>query len=374
MGKRGNGEGGITHLSDGRWQARITLEGGRRKAFYGATRAEAAAKLTAALRDRDKGLPIVAEKQTIENYLVNWLVSVKPAIRPRTWQRYGELLTLHVVPTLGKTTLVRLTAQQVQALYGYKLGEGLSRTTAHHLHAVLHRALAQAERLGLVARNVCDLVEAPRMAEREMQVLARGQVRHLLDMANNDRLAALYVLAVSTGMRQGELLALRWRDVDFATGSVQVRATVQRTREYGLTLAPPKTKQSRRRIKLGTVALEALRTHRTRQVEERLQSGPAWDGRLDLVFANEIGRPIEAQNLVRRSFYPLLQRAALPRIRFHDLRHTAATLLLSSGINPKIVSEMLGHASITITLGIYSHVLPEMQAQAAAAMDAALGM
>jgi integrase len=374
MGKRGNGEGGITHLSDGRWQARITLEGGGRKAFYGATRAEAAAKLTAALRDRDKGLPIVAEKQTVENYLLNWLESVKPAIRPRTWQRYGELLTLHVVPTLGKTTLARLTAQQVQVLYGYKLGTGLSRTTVHHLHAVLHRALAQAERLGLVARNVCDLVEAPRMAEREMQVLARGQVRHLLDMANDDRLAALYVLAVSTGMRQGELLALRWRDVDFATGSVQVRATMQRTREYGLTLAPPKTKQSRRRIRLGTVALEALRTHRTRQVEERLKSGPAWDGTLDLVFANEIGRPIEPQNLVRRSFYPLLQRAALPRIRFHDLRHTAATLLLSSGINPKIVSEMLGHASITITLGIYSHVLPEMQAQAAAAMDAALGV
>ena len=374
MGKRGNGEGGITHLSDGRWQARITLEGGRRKAFYGATRTEAAAKLTAALRDRDKGLPIVAEKQTVENYLVNWLVSVKPAIRPRTWQRYGELLTLHVVPTLGKTTLARLTAQQVQALYGYKLGEELSGTTVHHLHAVLHRALAQAERLGLVARNVCDLVEAPRMAEREMQVLAREQVRHLLDMANDDRLAALYVLAVSTGMRQGELLALRWRDVDFATGSIQVRATLQRTREYGLTLAPPKTKQSRRRIKLGTVALEALRTHRTRQVEERLKSGPAWDSTLDLVFANEIGRPIEPQNLVRRAFYPLLQRAALPRIRFHDLRHTAATLLLSSGINPKIVSEMLGHASITITLGIYSHVLPEMQAQAAAAMDAALGM
>jgi integrase-like protein len=170
MGKRGNGEGGITHLSDGRWQARITLEGGGRKAFYGATRAEAAAKLTAALRDRDKGLPIVAEKQTVENYLLNWLESVKPAIRPRTWQRYGELLTLHVVPTLGKTTLARLTAQQVQVLYGYKLGTGLSRTTVHHLHAVLHRALAQAERLGLVARNVCDLVEAPRTAEREMQV------------------------------------------------------------------------------------------------------------------------------------------------------------------------------------------------------------
>jgi hypothetical protein len=160
-GKRGNNEGSITHLADGRWQARITLDDGKRKAFYGRTRAEAAAKLNAALRDRDRGLPIVAEKQTVEQYLVSWLDTMQPVIRPRTWKRYQELLTLHAIPALGKTRLARLSAQQVQALYRSTLDKGRSPTTVHHLGTALHGALAQAERLGLVARNVCELVELP---------------------------------------------------------------------------------------------------------------------------------------------------------------------------------------------------------------------
>lgn len=182
-GKRGNNEGSITQLGDGRWQARVTLEGGRRKAYYGATRAEAAAKLHTALRDRDSGLPLVAEKQTVGQYLAVWLDTVKPTIRPRTWKRYTELMTQHATPVLGKIALAKLTAQQVQRLYSIKLAEGLSVTTAHHLHAVLHRALSQAERLGLVGRNVADLVDAPRMAKHEMHVLDRPQVHRFLQAA-----------------------------------------------------------------------------------------------------------------------------------------------------------------------------------------------
>lgn len=188
-----------------------------------------------------------------------------------------------------------------------------------------------------------------------------------------DRLHALYVVAVSTGLRQGELLALRWGDVDLAGGALAVRATLQRTKEEGYVLRAPKTKQSQRRIILGTVATAALRAHRARQAEERLALGEAWDASLDLVFPNTLGRPMDGTNLLHYHFYPLLKRSGLPRIRFHDLRHTAATLLLGRGVNPKIVSEMLGHASISITLDVYSHVLPAMQAQAAAAMDDALG-
>lgn len=374
-GKRGNGEGSVTQLSDGRWQARVTLEGGRRKAFYGATRAEAAQQLTVALRDRDRGLPIgLDERQSVGQYLTTWLESVRPTIRPRTWQRYRELLTLHAIPVLGKVSLTKLTAQQVQRLYGAKLAEGLSSTTVHHLHAVLHRALGQAERLGLVARNVCDLVDVPRMAERELRVLTPNQVRLLFAAAQGDRLEALFILAVTTGMREGELLALRWADVDLEHGVVRVRATLQRVKDAGYMLAAPKTKQSRRQITLATRAREALHVHRARQAAERLALGAAWDSTLDLVFPNQTGRPLDAMNLIHRHFQPLLARAGLPRLRFHDLRHTAATLLLGRGVNPKIVSEMLGHASIAITLDIYSHVLPDMQAQAAVEMDAALGV
>jgi integrase len=279
----------------------------------------------------------------------------------------------HVVPVLGTTSLAKLTAQQVQRLYSTKLDEGLSTSTVHHLHAVLHRALAQAERLGLVARNVSELVDVPRMAEHEMRVLDNEQVRRLLEVAQGDRLEALYVLAVSTGMRQGELLALRWVDINLDRRTVQVRATLQRTKEHGYMLAAPKTKRSRRQISLTTVARDALRPHRSRQAQERLAAGPAWDGTHDLVFSDAAGGPLSGIQVTRAAFYPLLKRAGLPRIRFHDLRHTAATLLLGRGINPKIVSEMLGHASVGITLDTYSHVLPDMQEQAAAQMDAALG-
>jgi integrase len=203
-----------------------------------------------------------------------------------------------------------------------------------------------------------------------MATLSPEQARALLETAEGDRLEALYVLALSTGMRQGELLGLRWRNVDLDGGSLQVRATLQRTRD-GFTFSEPKTARSCRQVTLTKQAVEALRGHRSRQVEERLQMGGAWEDN-GLVFANEVGRPIEAGNLIRRSFHPLLERAGLPKGRFHDLRHTAATLALGKGVHPKIVAEMLGHSQIAVTLDLYSHVTPTMQRQAADALEAVL--
>jgi integrase len=266
--------------------------------------------------------------------------------------------------------LARLTPQQVQSLYAQKLDEGLSSSTVHHIRAQLHRALGAAVRLGLVARNVCDVIDPPRMHHHEMATLSPEQARALLVAAANDRFEALYVLALSTGMRQGELLALKWRDVDLEGARLHVRTTRQYTAE-GYQFTEPKTAHSRRLIALPETAVAALRQHRSRQAEERQRLGPAWEDR-DLVFPNSIGRPMDGKHLLRREFRPLLKRGGLPAIRFHDLRHTAATLLLGSGVNPKIVSEMLGHSHISITLSLYSHVTPHMQQQAAAAMDATL--
>lgn len=304
--------------------------------------------------------------------MTTWLESVKPTIRMTTWQRYEQFVRTHVLPTLGKVSLVKLNGQHLQHLYAKKLEEGLSTTTVHHLHMMLHKALGRAVRLGLTHRNVSDLVDPPRMRHHQMAALNETQARQLLAAATGERLEALYVLALATGMRQGELLALKWRDVDLERCSLQVRATIQRTR-VGFVISEPKTAYSRRHIALPKTVIEALRRHRARQHEERLALGEAWEDN-DLVFANEVGRPFEAGNILRRSFSPLLAKAGLPHMRFHDLRHTAATLLLGRGINPKIVSEMLGHASIQITLGLYSHVLPHMQQQAADAMDDALGL
>jgi integrase len=369
--KRGNSEGSITRRKDGLWEARITLEGGKRKSFYAKTRQQAARRLAEALRDRDSGISVADERQTVGQYLASWRDATKSTVRPRTWQRYEQYVRLHLIPTLGAVVLSKLTAQQVQGLYAKKLAEGLSTTTVHHLHMVLHRALDAALRLELVHRNVCDMVDPPRMAHHEMTTLSEDQARAFLSAAAGDRLEALYVLALATGMREGEMLALKWRDVDLEQGTLQVRATLQNI-GGAFTLAEPKTDKSRRRIALSKTAIEALRQHRVRQAEERLQLGQAWSD-MDLVFPNTIGQPIDASNLYKYWFLPLLKKAGLPPMRFHDLRHTAATLLLGRGINPKIVSEMLGHSQIGITLGLYSHVTPHMQQQAADAMDAALG-
>lgn len=369
--KRGNSEGSITKRKDGLWEARITLEDSKRKSFYAKTRQEAARKLAEALRDRDKGLPVVGNRQTVGQYLSTWLDATKPTIRPGTWKRHEQYVRVHAIPLLGTIVLYKLTAQQVQALYAKKLEEGLSTTSVHHLHTVLHKALDQAVRLQLVQRNVCDLVDPPRMRHHEMTTLSEEQARTLLAAAADDRFAALYVLALATGMRQGELLALKWRDVDLEGATLQVRATLQFTTD-GFVFAEPKTEKSRRRVALSRAAVGALHLHRLRQAEERLRLGPAWED-MDLVFPNVIGGPMDGIHLLQRNFRPLLEKAGLPRMRFHDLRHTAATLLLGRGINPKIVSEMLGHSDIAITLGLYSHVTPHMQQQAAEAMDAALG-
>ncbi len=371
-GKRGNNEGSITRRSDGRWQARITLENGKRKSLYGKTRQEAAQRLTAALRQRDQGLPLVEEKQTVKQYLAGWLATIKPSVRVRTWQRYEQYVRLHIVPSLGKTPLAKLTPQQIQRLYADRLEAGCSPTSVKHLHTVLHKALEDALRLGLVQRNVADLVKPPRMRHHEMHVLSLEQTRTLLSIAHGDRFEALYTLAVTTSMRRGELLALRWREVDLTSqmATVQVRATLQKTTD-GFVYAEPKSARSRRKIALTTAAADALRAHRVRQREERLRVGPEWQDN-DLVFCTHQGRPLLASNLLNRNFWPLLAKAGLPRIRFHDLRHTAATLLLLQGVHPKVVSEMLGHSSVSLTLDVYSHVLPDMQRDATLALDRAL--
>jgi integrase len=369
--KRGNSEGSITKRPDGRWEARITLEGGKRKSFYAKTRQEAAKMLVAAVKDRDAGLPVVGDKQTLGHYLASWLDTVRPNLKPKTFRSYEQLTRVHVLPTIGAIPLSKLSAQQLQLLYARRLEAGSSTTTVQHVHAVLHRALESAFRLGLVQRNVSDLVDPPRMRHHEMRVLTPAQVRTLLDAARGDRLEALYVLALATGMRQGELLALRWEDVDLDGGALQVRATLQHVSGGGFTFAPPKTRRSRRKVVLPVAALDALRQHRVRQADERANLRSGWDD-LGLVFANRLGRPLDGIHVLRRELHPLLRRAGLPLIRFHDLRHTAATLLLGRGVNPKVVSELLGHSQVSITLDVYSHVLPDMQQHAAAVMDALL--
>jgi integrase len=371
LSKRANGEGSIYKRSDGRWVATISLDRGRRKAFYGKTRQGVAGRLAAALKTHQDGLPVVGERQTVCNYLHSWLTSVEPSLRARTFIRYEQYIRLHAIPYIGGLPLARLSPQHLQRLYAERLSAGLSPTTVAHLHAVLHKALGQAAKWGQVPRNVADLVTKPRMSAPEMQTLTAEQARRLLDAASGDRLEALYVLALNTGMRQGEMLALKWRDIDLERGAIQVRASLQRIRG-AFVFSEPKTARSRRQIVVTESVTTTLKRHRSFQLEERLQAGGLWqDG--DLVFADRYGQPIYATDLSRCAFYPLLERAGLPKVRFHDLRHTAATLLLAEGIHPKVVADMLGHATTAITLDLYSHTTPTMHRQAALALETVLG-
>jgi len=372
MSKRANGEGSIYKRDDGRWAASLSIGRGKRQHFLSKDRDEVARKLTAAKKLLDDGLPIIVERQNIGHFMKSWLEATKPSIRERTWVRYEQYVRLHVEPTLGKLSLTKLTPQHLQRLYAERLDAGLSPTTVHHLHATVHKALEQAVRWGLLGRNVADLVDPPRIARFEIQTLSPGDARALLEAAACDRLETLYVLALTTGMREGEVLGLRWRDVHFDANALEIRGSLQRV-PTGMIIAEPKTSKSRRRVGLTDTAITALRQHRARQAAERLRLGPAWENALDLVFTDETGGPIDATKFLRNSFAPLLKRAGLPPMRFHDLRHTAATLLLGRGIHPKIVSEMLGHSQIAITLDLYSHVTPTMQLEATAAMESILG-
>jgi integrase len=373
MARRGQGEGTFRQRSDGTWEARVRLADGTRKSIYGKTRKIVSDRLTQIQTDQRKGLPVVAEKETTGDYLTRWLTdTAKHTVRPSTFESYERLVRKHVIPHIGKVKLARLSAQDLSRLYSSLLDQGLSPRTVQYVHAIIHRALKQALRWSLVARNVAELVDAPRPVRKEIRPLSTEQSVRFLEATESDRMHALYVVALTTGMRQAELLGLRWADLDWSRGAIAVRQQAIRTKATGMVFTEPKTAKGKRSIALPGIALDALRAHRIRQNEERLALGSVWADN-DLVFPSETGTPIERQNLMRRSFWPALDRAGLPRIRFHDLRHTAATLMLSQGVHPKVVQERLGHTTIGVTLDVYSHVLPDMQAEAADKLDQVFG-
>jgi integrase len=372
MGKRANQEGSVYKRKDGRWVASIVLENGKRKSIYCKTQQEAIKAVRKANQDKDQGIIFPTEDQSLSAFLTNWLQdTVRQRVRERTHIRYRQLIELQVLPVLGNIKLQKLSPQHLQKLYNQKLEEGYAPQTVKHIHRVLHRALKDALRWQLVSRNVCDAVDAPRVPRKEMQVLTGDQAQQLLEAAKGDPLEALYVLALTTGMRQGELLGLKWEDVDITLGTVQVRRTIARLPRKGFTVSEPKSAKSRRKIHLTRLAVEALKRHRIRQSEARLAAGPAWSEQ-GWVFCNAVGKPIEAGNMIRRSFRPILDKAGLPAIRFHDLRHSTATLLLSLGIHAKVVQELLGHSQISLTLDTYSHVLPSLQEEAVSRLDTLL--
>ncbi len=307
----------------------------------------------------------------VATYLRTWLAGTAAnTLRARSLERYTAIVEQHIVPTVGHLPLERFTEQHVVGLHQTWAGRVSPATVRYH-HSVLRSAFRQAVEWRLIERNPARGVQPPRRVRHQMRALSVAQARQLLDGAGGDELEALYTLAVTTGMRLGELLGLRWPDVETEARRVTIQRTLVRVSgqwQFG----EPKTARSRRAVALSDRALASLRRHRIGQKRARLRAGAAWKEH-DLVFVGPDGEPLYGAHVTERCLKPLLRRLDLPVIRFHDLRHTAATVLLTQGINPKVVSEMLGHASVELTLDTYTHVLPDMQAQVGVAMDAALG-
>ena len=375
MAKRGANEGAIFQRKDGRWCSVIDLgwENGKRnrKSFYGATRKKVAEDLNKALREKARGLPVVLERQTLDQFLGHWLEDVvQPSTRPATFSSYADTMRLHVVPDLGRFLLSKLAPMHVQSLLNKKLKQGLSRRYVSYIRSVLRIALSQAVKWNLVAYNVVDRVDPPRVERHQVRSLDSTSACNFLGVVKGDRLETLYSIALSVGLRRGEILGLRWQDLDLEAGTLSVKQTVQRIRGKGMTFAPPKTDRARRTVNVPSPVIASLRRHRRAQLEERLKAGSRWH-EFDLVFPSNIGTPLEPRNLDRH-FKRMLAKTGLPNMRFHDLRHTAASLMLAANVNPRTAADILGHSRISVTLDTYSHVMPPAMHEAADRISAVL--
>jgi integrase len=366
----------IYRRKDGRYEGRYTVhtpDGPVRKRVYGRKYKEVQRKLAEAMGDAARGIVFDDENMTVSEYMTRWLEdSAKGDLGHRAYHNYRLQIRRHISPSLGRIKLSKLTATHVQSLYAAKLRDGLKPSSVRYIYAVLHRAMEQAVRFNLMPFNPAVRVDPPKVRQEEITPLDTEQARIFLAAARGDRFEALDVLSLTVGLRMGEALGLRWSDIDFDAKTLRVSRQLQRVRDGGgLVFSEPKN-ASRRTVDLPQRAVEAFRSHRKRQMGEQLRSGSEWQD-YGLVFASGKGTPLDAQNIVNRHFKPLLKRAGLPNIRWHDLRHTYATLLLARGTHPTYVQKSLGHASVQLTLDRYSHWMPSMGRNTAEGIDEALG-
>ncbi len=365
--KRSNGEGSLGRRPNGTWAAAVSLPDGRRKFFYGKTREDVRRKLTRALHAIEVGSLTDSRGVTVGEFLDQWLTEVvQPNVRPWTYKGYEVHVRLHLKPAIGHIPLAKLAPLHVQQLLNAKKSAGLSPKSIRYIRGTLRTALNQAVRWDLLSRNPASVVDGPRVGHYEIRPFTPEEARTFLAAMKGDRLEALYSVALTMGLRQGEALGLCWKEVDLEMGYLRVSKQLQR---FGgeTRLVEPKTTRSRRTLALPASIASSLKEHHDRQLKEREAAGNNWT-ETDLVFTTAAGKPIDATR-ISKDFHRHLDRAGLPQRRFHDLRHSCATLLLVQGVSPRVVMEVLGHSQIALTMNTYTHVLPELRRQAADRMD-----
>lgn len=373
---RANNEGTVYRRKDGRWEAALSYrdEAGvlKRRRSYHPSREAADRALTKMKSDRDGGVPLSGDNPTVEEYLRSWLRdSVAVSVDPKTLEGYEVACRVHILPALGRVRLKDLKARQIQSLYAKKRREGKSARTMRNIHSTLKRALKQAVSWGELAASPAEMLDPPKAPsdgedEEAVEHLSDAEVLRLFAAAEEaeSRFRHLYVVAVRTGLRQGELLALRWEDLslDADPAVLVLRRSLAPRIGGGYRYTPTKRKRQRRKLALHWEAGDALRAQRVLQDEERAAAGDRWrEG--GLVFPSTLGTPMSARNLYRRDYKPLLERARLPDVSFHALRHSFASIALFEWeTNPQLVSQMLGHADVAFTMRTYGHLLPTAQA------------
>jgi integrase len=369
--KRGQNEGSIYKRADGTYSAQFSIDG-KRPTKYFKTRKEANDWIIEMQNKIKNGYSLSSTKISLKEYLVEYLLSIQTSVRPKTIIQYRRIVKNHIDQILGNYKLDEIKPNHIQNFYNSKLEKGTSERTVILIHAVLHKALRQAVLWGILGWNPSDAVIKPKKKKTEIKVLNDVQVRNLLLVAKGSSIEVLIHTAITTGLRFGELLGLKWSDLDWNNRTLHIQRQVYFLPQKGNVFAELKTKASQRTIVLGKTTLELLKSHWREQQILKAESKDSWHDQ-DLIFPSQTGNPNDKGNLSRR-FKKLLEAAGLPPIRFHDLRHTAATLMLLQGINPKIVQERLGHSDISMTLNTYSHVLPSMQQDAADKIDELINM
>lgn len=354
---------------------RVTTGLGQRRSVYGHTRAEALGKMREEIRRAELGLPSPDARTTVATFLREWLDGpAKVKLKPSTHRSYESYVEKHLIPALGHHRLTKLRPEHIDVFLARKQSTprkegGLSGRSCFYMRSILRSALSWALKRGRVARNVAALSDAPRFTRKEIRPLTPQQARELVAICHGEPLGALFVLALDTGLRQGEALGLRWQDVDLDNRELHVVQTLQRI-EREARFDEPKSNTSRRTVAFTSLTRDMLKTHRVREKSARLKAGPQWQ-ESGLVFTSEIGRPLVGST-VTHQFQRLLAENGLPRQRFHDLRHASASFLLAQGVPIKAISERLGHSQITLTLSTYAHLADEIQRDAATRMDTLL--
>lgn len=366
--RRSNNEGTIYKRANDKWRAQITIDG-QRLSFTANTQKECQNWLKQTILDINQGFTYNGTNITLEEFLDDWLVSIRSSRSKGTLALYRRTVIKEILPKLGDIKITDIKPDLVQRFYDFKIKNGQSEHAVYSTHKVLRVALQHAVRLGMIPRNPCKPTVPPRPQQTEMTIYDEDQILRLLETAKSidDQYYSLYYLAIHTGMRSSELVGLKWDDLDWELKTLQVQRQVFRPKGGGFEFTSLKSKSGHRTIILGDQMLQVLRNHHEHVRHLQKKAGDEWSD-LNMMFPSRVGTPILGPNL-RRGFRKLLRKSGLPKIRFHDLRHTAASLMLNYGIPVLIVSRRLGHSKPSITLDVYGHLIPSKQEEAAQLMD-----